>query len=361
MGESEERLGFGFVGASGVALLQMLHEAGVIELSPQDNLCISSYYSKGDSRAVNDVWLRHPEVYRSNVFQLHPPGNNLEYFSAIAKPLAIPGYPSIKIGQKTVWIDAKWSAQLDRLGDEILAIDPNLIIAFGNTALWALCGTTGISKLRGTTRLSTHTVSGYKVLCTYHPSAVLRQWENRPTTVIDLMKAPRENTYGEVRRPQREIWIEPTIADIEDFYARYIVGCRILAVDIETAGNAITCIGFSPYPGLALVVPFVDERRTDRSYWPSVETELNAWEIVRRILSNRDVKKSFQNGLYDIAFCWRAYGMPTYGAVEDTMLLSHALQPESLKGLAFLGSVYTSEGPWKSERKGANTTIKPDA
>jgi hypothetical protein len=43
------------------------------------------------------------------------------------------------------------------------------------------------------------------------------------------------------------------------------------------------------------------------------------------------------------------------------MLLHHALSPESLKGLAFLGSVYTDHGPWKSERKGTSTTIKKDA
>ena len=41
------------------------------------------------------------------------------------------------------------------------------------------------------------------------------------------------------------------------------------------------------------------------------------------------------------------------------MLLSHALQPESLKGLAYLGSIYTDHGAWKSERK-METTIGRD-
>jgi hypothetical protein len=48
------------------------------------------------------------------------------------------------------------------------------------------------------------------------------------------------------------------------------------------------------------------------------------------------------------------------GAEHDTMLLSHSLQPESLKGLGYLGSVFTDEGSWKQERKG-NQTIKRDA
>ncbi len=41
------------------------------------------------------------------------------------------------------------------------------------------------------------------------------------------------------------------------------------------------------------------------------------------------------------------------------MLLHHALQPESLKGLGYLGSVYTDHGSWKQERK-MNETIGRD-
>ena len=41
------------------------------------------------------------------------------------------------------------------------------------------------------------------------------------------------------------------------------------------------------------------------------------------------------------------------------MLLHHALQPESLKALGFLGSLYTDEGPWKQMR-GKFTEFKAD-
>jgi DNA polymerase I-like protein with 3'-5' exonuclease and polymerase domains len=78
-------------------------------------------------------------------------------------------------------------------------------------------------------------------------------------------------------------------------------------------------------------------------------------------LEDQAIRKVFQNGLYDIAFLWRSYGIKTLGGAEDTMLLHHALQPEALKGLAFLGSVYTNHGPWKSERKTSTETIKRDA
>ena len=48
------------------------------------------------------------------------------------------------------------------------------------------------------------------------------------------------------------------------------------------------------------------------------------------------------------------------GAEEDTMLLHHALYPESLKGLGFLGSIYCDEGAWKGMRKGTETIKRED-
>jgi len=77
------------------------------------------------------------------------------------------------------------------------------------------------------------------------------------------------------------------------------------------------------------------------------------------VLEAAEIPKLFQNGLYDIAFLLRSMGIKVMGATHDSMLLHHALQPDALKGLAYLGSVYTDHGPWKSERKGSDT-IKRD-
>jgi hypothetical protein len=228
----------------------------------------------------------------------------------------------------------------------------------GNTACWAVLGQSTITKVRGNTTLSTHTVADFKVLPTYHPAAVFRQWQLRPIVIMDLVKAERESHFPEIRRPYRAIWIEPTLEDMERFYSTYIQTCELLSVDIETAGTHITCIGFAPSPTLALVIPFHDATKANRSYWPTKELELLAWQFVRRVIENPQIKKTFQNGLYDIAFLWRAYGIRTFGSEHDPMLLHHALQPESLKGLGFLGSIYTDEGSWKHMR--VKTTIKRD-
>src|SRR6185369_5619046 len=97
------------------------------------------------------------------------------------------------------------------------------------------------------------------------------------------------------------------------------------------------------------------------SYWAHRADEVAAWAAIRRVLIDGSIPKLFQNGLYDIAFLLRSYGIGVRGCAHDTMLLSHALQPESLKGLGYLGSIYTDFGAWKVDHKNRHETIKRDA
>ena len=355
-GEQEARINSCFVGPSGIELLRMLNDAGILSLTSADRGNISDYYRRGDPRCIDAIWREHPQIHRTNVFSSHPPSNRLEHFCG-PKSSGIESYPALLPSK---YVRAEFAPELDRLADEILAHDPNLILCLGNTALWALAGRTGVSKLRGTTQISTHCASGYKLLPTYHPAAVLRQWELRPTTVYDLIKANREKDYPDVRRPSCTVWIEPTLEDITRFIGEYIIGCPLLSVDIETSGSRVTCIGFAPRADLALVIPFDDDRSASRSYWPTLADERHCWSLVRGVLSDPAIPKLFQNGVYDIAFLWRNYGIGTVNAAQDTMLLQHALQPESLKGLGYLGSMYTDFGAWKVDHKNA-VTIKRDA
>lgn len=323
-GESEERERQAFVGPSGYLLNKMLEEAGI----------------------------RRVDCFLSNVFNLRPLHNKIEWLCG-PKELSLKGYPTLIKGG---YVSAKYEKELKRLGDELAEANPNIIIAFGNTAVWALLGKTTISKLRGVVQYSTHTIAGFKVLPTYHPAAIMRQWTYRPTVIADLIKAKRESKSPVIERPTRKIWIQPTLEDIYAFDEAQIKPATRLAIDIETFGIYITCIGFAPNPETSLVIPFVIPGRSARAYWPSTDIELKVWRIVRDILQ-RPIPKTFQNGLYDIAFLYRSYGIKTYEAAHDTMLLHHSLQPESLKGLGYLGSIYTDEGAWKQMRE-HKTTIK---
>lgn len=311
------------------------------------------------NRMLREAGINRADCFLTNVFNLKPPSNKVGALCG-PKSQSIPGYPPLKPKEGFgPYVRAEFIPELERLGEEICQCNPNIIIALGNTPMWALLGKTAISKLRGVTQLSTLTATGYKVLPTYHPSYIIRgAWADRPTVVMDLVKGLRESAYADIRRPKREIWIEPTLDDLEEFYENYIRNCSVLSVDIETNGDLITCIGFAPSASIALVIPFYDRRTNTRSYWPDSQSERQAWRFVERVLA-LPCRKLFQNGMYDIAFIWRSTGIKTMNAEEDVMLMHHALYPESLKSLGFLGSIYTDEGPWKQMRE-RTTTIKRD-
>lgn len=348
-GENEELLQQPFVGAAGIELLEQLHDAELLVLTPYDRDMIGNFWWVRDPLYLSLVWKAHPEIFLTNVFNLRPDGKN--NIDALCGPKAesTGNLPSLRQGK---YIRPEHLHHVERLAGELRSERPNLAVALGNTAAWALLRTSSISKIRGTIFTST-LVEGLKVLPTYHPAAVLRQYELRHVTILDLIKARREARFAEIIRPRRQIYVPESLADMEEFYAENIELASTIAVDIETASGQITCIGFSTRPDSALVVPLVDPRRDSGSYWAFPAQEVQAWEFIRRVLDH-PAPKVFQNGLYDLHFLYRGYGIVVRNCEHDTMLLHHALQPESPKGLGYLGSIYTNEPAWKLMR-GAST------
>jgi len=320
-GAEEEAQRAPFVGASGYHLTQMLSEAGI----------------------------HRADCFLTNCFNLRPPGGNDIANLCLDKANGVAGLGPVTLGK---YLAPQYLSELDRLRQELTELRPNIVIALGNTAAWAILGSSGISRIRGTVTLGGRI--GYeqqKVLPTFHPAAILRDFSLRPVTVLDLAKARRESEFPEIRRPERIVYIEPSLEDLDAYFEAELRNARLISFDIETSGDQITCIGFAPGPASAIVVPFRDNRNSDPqrhmgSYWPTKEAEILAWGFVRRVLSLPQPKVA-QNGLYDINFLWTRYGITVTNFEDDTMLLHHALHPESLKGLGFLGSVYTNESSWK--------------
>jgi len=352
-GENEERLGRPFVGAAGVQLVQLLGDSGLMPLTPYDQSMLHSYWTKGkDPNYIALIWDAHPEFHLTNVFNLHPVRNDLDTLCA-PKGEVSPGLPALRPGK---YLRDEFRPHLDRLLSELRRVNPSLCIALGNAACWALLGTTGVSKIRGVATYA-KAIPTLKVIPTYHPAAILRQWDLRVTTTMDLQKAKRQSAFPEVRRPDRTVFIEPDLADLDWFYEKYISTARRIAIDIETVGDQISCIGFAPSTDIALTVPFIDYRKGG-NYWPNLRQEVSAWDWVRRVCMSPP-GKVFQNGLFDIHRLWRGYGIRVANCEDDTMLLSHSLHPESLKGLAYLGSIWTDEASWKLEFRHSKT-IKKD-
>lgn len=289
------------------------------------------------------VGIRREDCFITNVLNLQPKPSNDIKNTCGPKAGGIPGMPALIPGK---YMRAEFMPELDRLYQELTELKPNLIVALGATASWALLRTTGIAAIRGSTVES----RWGKVLPTYHPQAVGYDWSLRPVVYADLTKAKREAEFPEIRRPVREVWIEPSLGDLGAFAAAYLFESQLLSIDIETMGDMITCVGFASSPDRAIVVPFYDPLKPGKNYWQTFEEEKTAWQWVAKWCQDA-IPKVFQNGLYDINFLWRTMGIPVANATHDTMLLSHALQPELKKGLAFLGSIYTDESSWKLMRR----------
>ncbi len=309
----DDEAGTSFSGASGRFLHALLKRVG-----------ISSRHS-----LFTNVMLRRPELV-----------NDVKGFAG-AKAVALPDYPSVAPG---LYVSNAYAPELTRLHKELTDYAPTLIVALGALASWALLHKYGIKKVRGAPHLG---VTGVKVLPTYSPAAVLRQYTLYPVFFSDLQKAATESQFRDLRRPARFIHVSPSYQDLLDFERDFINPSDSLSVDIETAGNQITCIGFAPSTDRAIVVPITDDTRATHSYWDDLETELLVWDWIRRICALRKARFVGQNFNYDMKFLLQSYGIPVPHANHDIMLLHHSMQPEMEKSLGFMASLYTTELAWK--------------
>lgn len=276
---------------------------------------------------LSDVGLRRSDLALTNVFNQRPPGNSLLAWATTKKEAdaaVSPSLPYHAIQAETgKWVHpSKVQPALVRLREEILAVQPNLIIAMGNTAMSAICNVSGIGKIRGT--IYQGKLLPVKTIGTYHPAAVLRQYELRSTVEIDLMKAKREAEFPELRLRRRVLYLEPTVRDLRQWY-HTLSGAPALTVDCETSRGQITCVGFSPDAISSYVVPFWDRRRSDWSYWPTLDEEFEAWLFCYLLLTSDSIK-ILQNGLYDLQYFLR-YRWPMRRFVHDTMIKFHTSIP----------------------------------
>jgi uracil-DNA glycosylase len=323
-GDQEERTGIPFIGWAGQELRRLFLQAG----------------------------LDWNSTYFTNVLFSRPPENKLEKFcvSKIELPASYP-MPALSPGK---YLHPDLLPELDRLWGELLNLRPNLIIAAGATAAWAILRLNGITRLRGTI----HGSKFGKVLPILHPALLAKGpdgWSNRPVMVADLMKAAVEKEFPEIRRPVRHVLIDPTLPEVEE-WRDVALATKLLACDIETRGRSITCVGFSSSSSSAIVIPFFDARKLafdpelglfPGSYWTR-QGEIRVRRIINDVLSS-SVPKLFQNGLFDVQHLL-SEGYRIRNFAEDTMILHHALYPEMRKDLGFLGSIYTNETAWKLMR-----------
>lgn len=345
-GRQEEIYGRPFVGAAGDELNRLLADAGILPGNAPD-----PYRARQDA------------VYLTNVFNFRPPSEDNSILSLCTKKKGLPNggkdypLPAITNGY---YIKPEYLGELDRLRGELESVGPNIVIAVGNTPLWALTGKVGIDKYRGAVTEST-LIPGLKVIATYHPASLFRVWNRRSMLVMDLIKARQESETPSIIRKPRLVWLDPTLDDLDTFWHDHLKDAPLIAFDIENPKEIISCISFAPSDTLSIVVPFEDDRKPANSYWPTRADERAAWLWCKRVLES-PIPKLAQNGLYDMSHL-AAAGIFVRNYEHDTMLLHHALQPEERKGLGTLGSLYANESAWKEDGsfRSSKKTIKRDA
>lgn len=319
-GQEEENSGRPFVGGSGQLLDQVLNKVG----------------------------LPRGRCYLTNIMQIRPFKNDFGQFYEDKKRTNPSGL--LQEG-------------IRRLHAELRQLKPNVIVPVGSEALRAVTGLRSIEKWRGSILDSQFG----KVVGSYHPAAILREYRNRPILELDFQRVAKQSTFSDVRLPSHTFHIDPTYEHVLDFLRAIKAGQRI-SFDIETIGRLIRCLGIAISSREALCIPFMSSPWRYRpgtignllveqdpthsptrisSHW-SEEQEYVILQELDRIFSDPSIEKGAQNAPFDATRLEKQFGIVTKGLVLDTMLAFHTLYCELPKGLDFLCSIYT-EVPYYSD------------
>jgi DNA polymerase len=319
-----------FQGASGQELNRMLHEAGI-------------------SRS---------ECFITNVCRERPPGNDINCFIAKAKKDRTYEHQEL-LGK---WVKKPIFDGYALLQREVNEVKPWVIIALGNTALWALTGKWGVSKWRGS-MLTCAFAPSIKVIPTLHPAAVLRQWSDRAIAVQDLRRAKRNATAAPYAKPAWQFKIRPAFQDCINILDKLIAQCDAgivtrISFDIETRSGHIACAGIAWSRTDALCIPFMVVGQPS-GYWSEVEETEIVWRL-SRLLTHKSCEVVGQNIIYDSQYTWKHWGFVPRVKL-DTMIAQHACFSDMPKGLDFLASMYCEWYVyWKDESKDWDANLGED-
>jgi DNA polymerase I-like protein with 3'-5' exonuclease and polymerase domains/uracil-DNA glycosylase len=336
-GADEELLKRPFVGASGCELVRMCQEAGFSSGR--------TYYEPKLGKYCAD-W-SSSEFHLTNVCLERPPGNDMDEWINWKRKTK-PDGPWVRLADK--WVMPQVERGYQALMQEVKSLAPNLIIACGNTPMWALTGKNGITKWRGS---QLYTLGGHvQIIPILHPASILREWRTRQATVQDLRRAAR---WKDSKWPVSEynFLLRPTYDQACSYFDRIDHELSIhpvrISFDIETRSGHIACAGLATDVRSAACIPFMCTER-DTGYW-NEDIEAAVIHRIIRILTHANSRVIGQNILYDSQYTWRHWGFVPRVS-QDTMTSQHSIFSDLPKSLAFLASIYSDHYVyWKDEGK----------
>lgn len=312
-GGEEERIGRPLVGPTGRMVDQLLEDNGA----------------------------HRNECYATNVYKYRPPGNSIK---------DIP-YEEIAKG-------------LPQLYDEVDTIRPNVILAFGNLALYHMTGHHGITKWRGS-YLPSRPIKGkiYQVIPTIHPASLFKDkdkgglpWQALAYIRSDVGKAVQKSKQSAYMPTTRLLHICRSYSQLFLFLQRHKDKTKV-AVDIEVINAIPVCVGlaFSKYE--AMTVPLGNFGSwTLPGQGIAMHELVLIWRLLAEFFKKPGLQIIGQNFKFDHTSLWQICGfkIPDESVWCDTQLLAQEIHPEFPKSLQFLTTIYSDEPFYKDEGKEFN-------
>lgn len=314
-------------------------------------------------RMLSEAGLSRAQCFVTLTLGQRPPGNDIEAFFAQKKSAITPQHLMLR----DKWVLPVVRDGLDLLKREIEMCQPNVIIALGNVALWALTGHWGITSWRGSELVCDLALSlptPPRVIPTLSPAMVLKQWHLRQVVVHDLRKVAQTRELKTVNPPDYEFLIRPdygqavsVLSQLHDQLEAAESPMR-LGVDIETRAGQTACIGIAWSETQAICIPLMCVEKPE-GYW-SEQHEAVIMYAMYKVLTHPKAAVIGQNFSYDAQYFWRGFCfLPRL--VRDTMLAQHVMFSNLPKGLDFLSSLYCRYHVyWKDEGKEWNPAVAED-
>lgn len=289
-------------------------------------------------RMLHEGGIMRSECFVTSLSKSRPLGDDMEVFIAKSKKQAAEGgYTELK-GK---WVKQPIVDGFQALLKEIHLIKPNLIIAFGSASMWALTGRWGIMKHRGSMLYATPPFPKIKVIPTFSPSYILRDWAARTLAVNDLKRAGRYRNGEDYPIPNWSFLIRPSIDSVIERLSQLTRSCEIsplwIDFDLETKSGHIDCAGISWSRTEALCIPFMSAAFKS-GYWTEDEEASIIWHL-RRLLTHPNCWVRGQNLLYDCQYTYRHWHFIP-NVRQDTMISQHVLFAGMKKSLDFQASLY---------------------
>lgn len=289
--------------------------------------------------------------YFTSMFKYRIMGDNFERYATTVKKKAEEN--KLHLVADGLYCNEQMKQVAEALRQEILKLNPTVVVVLGPYSMWALTGEFGsIHTWRGS-HLQCSFLPETTVIPTFDPYTLARQYDQRQYCIRDLLRAncvaKQPHLY---REPRYDFTIAPSYSQVMGYLEESLREADEqeelwISCDIETIARYISCIGLGKNAREALCIPFMDIKG---HYW-SEEEEFAIQLKLQELLTHPNIRVIGQNFNYDAQHFAKELGyLPNLAF--DTMLGYHALFPGLSKDLSMLSSLFCHwHRYWKDENK----------